>query len=127
MIVVDASAILAVYLAEPERDQFREKMLANMSVMSPVNFWEAMVRAQAVDGVVGRDKMEGLVGSLGVEIVAIDADAARLAADAFARFGKRSPAGLNLGDCFAYALAQTKQAPLLFKGDDFTKTDVAAA
>ena len=65
--------------------------------------------------------------AFGVEIATIDAVMARAAADAFARFGRRTPAALNLGDCFAYALAQAHAAPLLFKGDDFARTDVIAA
>jgi ribonuclease VapC len=63
-----------------------------------------------------------------VEIAAVDAELARLAADAFARFGKgRHRAGLNYGDCFAYALAKARRAPLLFKGDDFVHTDIEPA
>lgn len=127
MIVVDASALLAIHLAEPERDAFTDKIVRASSVMSPVNAWEAFVRAEAIDGLTGRDKVERLLGTLGIQVVAIDAETARIAADAFARFGKRTPAKLNLGDCFAYALAKQRGAPLLFKGGDFAQTDVAAA
>ncbi len=65
----------------------------------------------------------------GIDVVAFTADHARLAREAYARFGKgsRSRARLNLGDCFSYALAKVKDEPLLFKGDDFTHTDVRAA
>jgi ribonuclease VapC len=63
-----------------------------------------------------------------VEIVPVDLPLARLAADAFVRFGRgRHPAGLNYGDCFAYALAKHLRAPLLFKGDDFARTDIQPA
>lgn len=127
MIVVDASAVLAIHFAEPERDAFTEKILKTPSVMSPVNAWESLVRAQAMDAVDGREKLERLIATLGIEIAPVDAQTARLAADAFARFGKRTPAALNLGDCFAYALAMQRNAPLLYKGGDFGKTDVAAA
>lgn len=127
MIVVDASALLAVLFEEPEGVGFTTKIVGNPAIMSPVNFWEALVRAHAVDNMKGRAAVEALITALGVEIVPTDAEVARLAADAFARFGRRTPAGLNLGDCFAYVLAKQRNAPLLFKGDDFTKTDVALA
>lgn len=127
MIVADASALLAVYLAEPERRYFISKIRsAEAVVVSPVNAWETFVRAQTVNGDAGRLRMERLLRKLGVQIVDIDADTARLAADAFARFRGR-PARLNMGDCFAYALAKSRNAPLLFKGDDFANTDIAAA
>jgi ribonuclease VapC len=64
---------------------------------------------------------------VGVEIVAVDAEQADLARRAWRRYGrKRGPAGLNFRDCFSYALAALRQAPLLFKGDDFSKTDIEA-
>lgn len=128
MIVVDASALLAIFLSEPERDRFARRLRSGAPVsMSPVNLWETLVRASAVDGANGRIEIENLVANFDIQIVPIDAEAARLAADAFARFGKRTPAALNLGDCFAYALAKQRNAPLLFKGDDFAKTDIEAA
>lgn len=128
MIVVDASAILAVHFHEPERGDFVEKMLAAHSlVMTPVNLWEVLVRSYAADGEIGRAEAENLIDSFGIEIVPIDGALAQDAAAAFARFGRRTPAGLNLGDCVAYALAKTRNAPLLYKGDDFTRTDIVAA
>lgn len=127
MIVVDASAILAIHLAEPERDHFEDRILSANSLISPVNLWETLVRAEALDGEVGRTKIEQLIECLGVQTVPLDMETTRLAADAFARFGKRTPARLNMGDCFAYALAKSRDAPLLYKGNDFDKTDVVAA
>lgn len=127
MIVVDASAVLAIHLAEPERDAFTAKLLASPSVMSPIGVWEVLVRAHAIDGQAGRERADRLITNFGIEIPSIDAATARLAADAFIRFGKRTPAALNLGDCFAYALAKQRNASLLYKGEDFAKTDVAAA
>lgn len=126
MIVVDASAILAIHLAEPEREAFAEKLLHAQAVMSPVNAWEAFVRAEALDPQ-GRVKIAQLIASLAIEIVPMDSEAAHLAADAFARYGRRTPARLNLGDCFAYALAKQRNAALLYKGGDFAQTDIAAA
>ena len=74
-------------------------------------------------------RLERIVTSLGVEIVPFTLDHARLALDAFRRFGKGrgAKAALNFGDCLAYALAKDLQAPLLFKGTDFAQTDVQAA
>jgi ribonuclease VapC len=128
MIGVDASALVAIYLAEPERRQFiRTIRLTSGALVSPVNAWEALVRAHAVNGDPGRLRMERLIEKLKIQIVSIDNDTTRHAVDAFVRFGKRTPAKLNMGDCFAYALAKARGAPLLFKGDDFAKTDVRAA
>lgn len=126
MIVVDASAIVAIYLAEPERRQFSRRIKESAAIISPVGYWEALARAHAVNGDQGRTRMTRLVTRLGIRIAVIDAAQTDLAADAFARFGKRTPAKLNMGDCFAYALAKQHNAPLLYKGDDFTKTDIVA-
>ncbi|MGD9815504.1 MAG: type II toxin-antitoxin system VapC family toxin [Hyphomonadaceae bacterium] len=128
MIVADASAVLAILLYEPERQHFIDRLTdAGRVIISPVNYWEVLARALSTDGQAGLERAEDVLKSFGIEIVPVDADAARIAADAFARFGKRTPAALNLGDCFAYALAKQRGAPLLYKGGDFAKTDVAAA
>lgn len=128
MIAVDASAIVAILLAEPEADDFQERLLAaGGGAMSPVNYWEVLVRAQRHGGEAGRAVAEDLMSALGVEVRPCEAHDARAAADAFARFGKSSPAHLNLGDCFAYVLAMKEGEGLLFKGDDFPRTDVPAA
>ncbi len=72
--------------------------------------------------------LDELIRDMNLEIVAHDADLARVARDAFLRFGKgRHPARLNCGDCASYALAKTRNVPLLFKGGDFAKTDIVAA
>jgi len=128
MIVADASAILAILLDEADRDYFMERLTnAVLVLMSPVNAWEVLARAHGSDGQMGVARAEAVIASFNVEIVPIDAELARRAVDAFVRFGKRAPAKLNMGDCFAYALARSRSAPLLFKGDDFRKTDVAVA
>jgi len=128
VIVVDASALLAVFFREPERERFIEAMRrAAARQMSPVNFWEAFVRVRAADGPKGAAELDVMLANLAIEIVPIDEMGARLAVDAFARYGKRTPANLNLGDCFAYALAKQRNAPLLYKGDDFAQTDIVAA
>jgi ribonuclease VapC len=126
--IVDASALLAILLREPEKDRLREKIARALEpVMSPVNYMEAAVRA---DGL-GREMAEGfdaLFEEAGITIVPIDRRQTLLARQAYARYGKGNhEAKLNLGDCFAYALASTRGEPLLFKGDDFRKTDIEAA
>lgn len=84
--------------------------------------------ATARRGSVGQDGLQELLTRLDVEIVAFDTGMARLAYEARLRFGKgRHPAGLNFGDCSSYALAKQRGEPLLFNGDDFTRTDLLAA
>lgn len=128
MIVVDASAMLAILLQESDRQRLVDTLKNSpQPLMSPVNYWEVLVRAQASDGPSGVERAENVMRSFDIQVVAIDLETTRIAADTFARFGKRTPAALNLGDCFAYALAKQRGAPLLYKGGDFSKTDVAAA
>ncbi|HEV2365377.1 MAG TPA: type II toxin-antitoxin system VapC family toxin [Caulobacteraceae bacterium] len=128
MIVVDASAVLAILLEEPEaKDCFRILRDSAGSKMSAVNFWEVLVRARAVGSEPGALAAEQLLIDAELEIVPADREAAREAARAFARYGRRTSAGLNLGDCFAYALAKREGAPLLYKGDDFSRTDIRNA
>ncbi|MFZ3006956.1 MAG: type II toxin-antitoxin system VapC family toxin [Phenylobacterium sp.] len=128
MIVVDASAVLAILLEEPEAAAFETLLLENGGgLMSPVNHWEVLVRARNARGDIGYAAAEALLSGLGIEIAEISATHSRSAANAHVRFGKATPAKLNLGDCFAYALAAEQGGGLLFKGDDFPKTDIASA
>ena len=76
-------------------------------------------------GEAGGRELDLLLYRAAIEIVAVDQDQAEIARIAWRRFGKdRHPAGLKYGDCFAYALARTRQLPLLFQGDDFSRTDI---
>ena len=94
--------------------------------MSAGNYLESAILAETRFG--GREDIDGWIRERRIEIIPVDHGLAELAADAFARFGKgRHPASLNYGDCFAYALAKHLRAPLLFKGEDFAKTDVESA
>ena len=127
MMVVDASAIVAILLDEPEREQFYEMLLATPAVLSPVGYWEAAVRVGSVFGPDGRKKMDTLLEQLSVVVMPATGQTANVAVEAQKRFGKRTSAKLNLGDCFAYALAREQNAPLLYKGDDFGRTDVVSA
>lgn len=126
--IVDASALIAVLLREPEKDRFRELIARDVQpVMSPVNFLEAALRADGL-GTETASGFDELFMETGIDVVPLDKEQARLAREAYRRYGKGNhDARLNLGDCFAYALAKARDEPLLFKGDDFRQTDVEAA
>jgi ribonuclease VapC len=127
--IVDASALLAVLFEEAEKDSFRDKLLLTPDLlMSPINYLEASIRADDPRHPGKGPQLDVLIDELGIEIAAVDAKQARLAREAYQRFGKGNhKARLNLGDCFAYALARARGEPLLFKGNDFRLTDVEAA
>jgi ribonuclease VapC len=128
VIVVDASALLAIVLGEDDGPRFLAFLAgARPTVMSVVNYWEALVRARAVDGQLGHQVVDELLETLGVRIEAPDANLARRAAVAFERFRGRAGGKLNLGDTFAYALAEREGDGLLFKGNGFPETDAKPA
>jgi ribonuclease VapC len=129
-IVIDTSAIIAILRGEAEKDRFVDAILAaTPRLMSAVSLQEAgMVVADRFGDGEAWEPLDALLDRLDVEIVAHDAPLARFAREAFLRFGKgRHPAGLNFGDCAAYALAVSHDLPLLFKGEDFSKTAVVRA
>lgn len=96
-------------------------------VISPVNWWEVAVRAHTVKGDQGVGIIESILSRLNTRIAPSDEAQARTAFDAHVRFGRGTPAALNLGDCFAYALATAEGDGLLFKGEDFPRTDIRSA
>jgi ribonuclease VapC len=128
-VILDTSAVVAILLGEPERDQFITALAeAEDLLISAATLLEASIVVQSKLGEGGVTDLDELLATAGVRCVAVDLAQAHAARDAFARFGKgRDPAGLNYGDCFSYALAKVTQAPLLFKGEDFRRTDVVAA
>lgn len=127
MIVVDTSAYVAIFRGEPEADRLSVALGEDpRRVMSAGSYLEAGILAATRFG--GRGKLDGWLRERRIDITPVDREQAEIAADAFERFGKgRHPAGLNYGDCFAYALARKLGAPLLFKGDDFARTDIQPA
>ena len=128
MTVVDASAILAIILGEEDAAVFEEALAAaGGALMSPVNFWEVLVRSRSDFGQAGVDAAEALMAGADIVVAPVEAQTAREAAEAFARYRGRPGGRLNMGDCFAYALAKSLAAPLLYVGDDFTFTDLEAA
>lgn len=127
--IVDTSALMAILFDEPDGDVIARTIhRAARAHISAPTVVEALIVAVAHFGPEGRSRLHELIDALRIEIVPFDEQLARLAGEAFQRFGKgRHPAGLNFGDCFSYALARAGGAPLLFKGDDFTRTDLKAA
>lgn len=125
--VVDSSALLAVLLGEPSRDAITKIMgeAGERLRLSAVNFVEASVVIETRKGPAGLLALDRLIDKSGIEIAAIDDKLAREARAAYSAFGKgRHPAKLNLGDCFAYALAKTLAEPVLCTGREFAKTDI---
>jgi ribonuclease VapC len=128
-VVLDTSALVAILLGEPERDQLIA-VLADAAdpLISAGTLLEASIVVQSKLGEDGLTDLDELLATAGVRCVAVDLAQVHAARDAFARYGKgRNAAGLNFGDCFAYALAKVAGVPLLFKGDDFAQTDVVVA
>jgi ribonuclease VapC len=127
--VVDTSALAAILFREAERPVFRSLIAASEPrLLSAASLVETSIVMEAKLGSRGAVLLDALLRGLGLEVVALDRDQAEIARSAFRSFGRgRHPAGLNFGDCFSYALAKATGEPLLFKGDDFTRTDVTAA
>ena len=128
MIVVDSSALVAIAQREPERHAALAVLdRADVSYISPINYVETGVVVIARGLLLDRDEVDDWLAGMGIE-VREDLELSGAALEAYLRFGKGlDPAGLNLADCFAYALAKTLHAPLLYKGDDFPLTDVRSA
>jgi ribonuclease VapC len=124
--VVDTSALLAILQDEPERRRFLEAIVDAASVsLSTASFVEVSIVLEARFGTEALVHLDRFLERAGVELVPVDVRQADAARYAYSRFGKgRHVAGLNYGDCFAYALARTRGERLLYKGDDFTHTDV---
>jgi ribonuclease VapC len=126
--VIDTSAVLAILQDEPERRLFNEAIEAaetrRMSVVTLVESARVIETRYGADGVRALDLF---ISKAGIELVPVDTEQAHAARRAFSAFGKgRHPAGLNFGDCFAYGLARVAGDALLFKGSDFSRTDLDA-
>ena len=130
--VVDASALVAILLNEQEADSFIATLeAAASSSVSPTSVFEtvaAIVRVRACSVSDARVLVKDLLQEASIETAAITPEIGEAAITAFDRFGKgRHPAQLNMGNCYTYALAKVQRQPLLFKGDDFGRTDIEAA
>ena len=127
--VIDTSAIAAVLFQETDAPAFEEALARDeRRLISAVTRVEAACVVEGRKGEQGRLALEALLDALGAEIVPVDVSQANLAIAAFRAYGKgRHPAGLNIGDCFSFALAKALGEPLLFKGNDFSLTDLSPA
>lgn len=127
--IVDASAVLTVLFGEEEAARYDRAMTeAPLCRMSVVNFLEAAVVLESRIGASGGRNLDAFIEEAPIELEPVTPEHAYAARQAWRRFGKGNhPAGLNFGDCFAYALAETSGEPLLFKGGDFSLTDVEDA
>jgi ribonuclease VapC len=125
-VVIDASAIVAVFLREPEREFYLDLIFSSKQrLMSAVTFVETGIVLEGRRGAVAMFELERFLEQSRIEVVAVDADLAAAALAAWRKYGKgRHPAKLNLGDCFSYALSRLSGEPLLAKGEDFTRTDL---
>ena len=127
---VDASAIVAIMMEEPGSRQLAERLeSAAQPMTSPIAIFEAVLAIRRIlqaSVEIASDRVDDFLAITGTRSISVTPDIAALALDAFARYGKGQghPAQLNMGDCFAYAVAKKEDAPLLFKGDDFGKTDI---
>lgn len=124
--VVDTSALIAVLLSEPETEAF-VRVLADdpRKIISAFNALESGIVIEAKKGETGGRELDLLLHRARIEIISLNGDQVELALAAWRKFGKGNhPAGLNIGDCCAYALAKYTGEPLLFKGTDFSQTDV---
>ena len=125
--VVDSSALLAILLEEDDRELYLRALDADEKrLMSTATFVEASIVAEKRRGTDGLQRLDQLIGVTSIELVPVDIHQAHAARSAYREYGKgRHPAALNFGDCFAYALANILMEPLLFKGNDFSRTDIA--
>ena len=131
-VFVDASAIVAIIAREPEADTFDKRLRwEEERLTSPTAMWEAVravAKARGVPFMEARQLVADFLAAYEFTVVAIGAAEGDLALAAHERFGKGiHPAELNFGDCFSYACAKLRDVPLLFKGEDFARTDIRDA
>ncbi len=128
--VIDSSALIAIVLGEPEARQFIRLIRNTPSrKISAAGFIETGIVLKGRTSRAKQELFEKIIRRFHLAIVPVTEEQARIALDAFERYGKGRghPAGLNFGDCFAYSLAKAAGEPLLFKGQDFLHTDIPAA
>jgi ribonuclease VapC len=129
---LDASALTAMLTDESDASQLIARMENHpRRITSALAIWESTIAVARILGLPiaeARAAVHGYLRLMGVEVIPVTAEAGDVAIGAYDRYGKsRHPVALNIGDCFAYACAKVERAPLLYKGDDFTRTDIQAA
>lgn len=128
---MDASALVAIIAGEDDRDDLLDRLARGQEALwSAMSCWEtvsSLRHSREFDTHIARREAEQAARDLALRLVPVGAAELRIALDAYERYGKgsRHPARLNMGDCFAYACAKANGARLLYKGDDFTRTDLA--
>jgi ribonuclease VapC len=126
---IASSAVLAIVFQEPEAERFAAAIASTPTrLMSTVNWLETLMVVEGRYGAESADDALLIMQSLDIQPLAFDREQMIEARAAWRRFGKgRHPAALNLGDCCAYAAALIRAEPLLYKGQDFSRTDITAA
>jgi ribonuclease VapC len=132
MVFVDASALIVIIVGEPEGAELADRLEAErLRLCSALSVWETVAglcRSHTFSVPAARTHVRRFLDAANMQFVSIGEREFELAADAYAEYGKgRHPAALNMGDCFAYACARMNRAKLLFKGEDFAKTDIVSA
>ncbi len=124
--VLDTSVLVAILFDEPDAEHFEIAIESDPTrLMSTASVLEASIVVEARLGEAGGRELDLLMHKAQIEVVAVTGEQLDMARHAFRTYGKgRHPAGLNYGDCFAYALSKTSGERLLFKGNDFSQTDV---
>jgi ribonuclease VapC len=128
-VIVDASALLAVVLDEPDGRQFAEAIASAPRALMPAPTWfEAALTVDTNGDDRASRRFNDAVQTLGIEVIAFTREHAEHARDARRNYGRgQHPARLNFGDCMVYGVAKAEREPLLFKGDDFSQTDIEPA
>jgi ribonuclease VapC len=126
--VIDTSAIVAILFNEPDAEYFESALVSDPTrLMSAASVLETAIVVEARLGEAGSQEFDQLLQTAQITIVPVTAQQVEIGRQAYHTYGKgRHPAGLNYGDCFAYALAKTTSEPLLFKGNDFSQTDISS-
>ena len=129
--IVDSSALIAIIQKESDYEELRTKIVTaeTLPKMSAANYLEAAIVIDAKYSATASRDFDNLLIDLDIEIIDVTVEQAKIARAAYRDYGKGSghKAQLNYGDCFAYALASSAREPLLFKGNDFSETDIAPA
>ncbi len=127
--IVDSSALVAIVLGEPDAERYRDALLGAGGTrrLCTVNAVESAIVVEARQGGDAARDLDLLIETAGIEVEAVEPELVVAVIEAWRRFGRgRHPAALNFGDCFAYSLSRLHNEPLLFKGSDFSQTDVAS-
>lgn len=127
--ILDSSAVLAILLGEPDAAYYEKAIAAALACrMSAANLLETSIVIESRGGMAAGHELDVFLERAGIELVPVTPQQVEAARTAWRRFGRGNhPAGLNFGDCFAYALADATGEPLLFKGKDFAQTDIEPA